>query len=60
MAEKSPVVAAVKGQDLVALVGILRDMLAAGGDATRRDKDGRTPRDFARAKRREDLLAILG
>jgi len=34
--------------------------MSAGGDAARRDRDGQTPRDFARAKRRPDLLAILG
>ncbi|HKQ60826.1 MAG TPA: ankyrin repeat domain-containing protein, partial [Candidatus Polarisedimenticolaceae bacterium] len=41
-------------------VKILGDLLAAGGDVARRDKDGLTPRDLARAWEREDLLRVLG
>jgi ankyrin repeat protein len=40
-------------------VKMLRELLAAGGDATRRDKEGFTPADIARFKLRRDLLALL-
>jgi ankyrin repeat protein len=35
---------------------MLEDLMEAGGDATVKDRDGRTPRDMARASRRNDLL----
>jgi ankyrin repeat protein len=40
-------------------VKMLRDLMAAGGDAERRDRSGRTPRAMARASPRKDLLAFL-
>jgi ankyrin repeat protein len=39
-------------------VKMLQDLLAAGGDASRTDNEGLTPRDYAFPKRK--LLEILG
>ena len=39
---------------------MLRDLLAAGGDAGLADHDGRTPRGMARKSGRADLLAAIG
>ena len=39
---------------------VFKAVLAAGGDAVRRDKDGNTPLDIARSKRRPKLVALLG
>lgn len=38
---------------------MLQKLMAAGGDATRRDKEGFTPVDIARFKLRPDVLDLL-
>ena len=40
-------------------VKMLRDLVAAGGDARWPDLEGRTPRGMAKAKQRDDLLGLL-
>ncbi|MBI3264270.1 MAG: ankyrin repeat domain-containing protein [Acidobacteria bacterium] len=41
-------------------VKMLQEPVSAGGDATRRDKEGFTPDDIARVKLRRGLLDRLG
>jgi ankyrin repeat protein len=40
-------------------VRMIEAVMAAGGDGGRPDREGKTPRDLARAHRRPDLLALV-